>query len=623
MDAIDIYRGQAFLVTINPENSSTQNKQVMGDNTINLDFKLNHYTEFIIGDSCSVFGLVYTLHDMPVITKTGTYEYTYKMAMRSAAADLLRVQYLFLDPADNLNETDFSLMGNAQTFANLLLKNLNRVVSGFAIGQVIDTVYKNISFSKDTCSSALAKIADAFSTEWWIEGKLIHVTTRSRDTGITFRHGKNKGLYEITRSNLNNTGIFTRLYAFGSDRNLPPDYFSSRLRLPGGFVPCLISNLTCIVSDLGGGLSNFAFAWNGPTAPGVTGVDIIFKRTIFGIINTIHAPIGGPYELQLPTGEYQFIFKTIGGSCGNIATLPVILSASTIAPLFVNSPLPYLEQNTDLYGVIEATEIFDDIYPHRTGKVTAVDVANPFLFSDDGIDFDINQQLMPGSTAKVTFNTGQLSGYTLDIVSFNPITKEVAVLKNKQDNKLSVPSDLIRPAIGDEYVFTDINMPTNYITAAENDLLTAAKKLLATYCRPQVSYSIVLDPKFVRMQKVQLDIGDNVYIKDDQLEINQKIRVVQLVRNIVEEDNYQVELSEVVTQGTIQQIVNIAQQNMNGINDLSKQIQQNVLLNGTVVGDLKFDKGTAILPDMPTTADIAGFSQVYVEISTGKLFRKV
>jgi hypothetical protein len=574
MDAIEIYRGADLLITINPESTSTLNKQVMGDNTVNLDFILNHYVEFTIGDSCTVFGLVYSLHDMPVVTKTGTYEYTYKMAMRSAAADLLKVQYLFLDPVNNLSETDFPLMGNAKTFADLLLQNLNRVVAGFSIGQVIDTVYKNISFTQDNCSSALAKIADAFSTEWWVEGKMIHITARSRDSGILFRHGINKGLYEITRSNLNNTGIFTRLYAFGSNKNLPPDYLSSRLRLPGGFVPCLISNLSCIVTDLGNGNSSFDFAWNGPTAPGVTGVDIIYKRTVFGIVNTVHAPLGGPFELILPTGEYQFVFKTIGGSCGNVGTLPVILSASTAAPLFVNSPLPYLEQNKDLYGVIEATELFDDIYPHRTGKVTAVDVSDPFLFTDDSIDFDINQQLLPGMTAKVTFNTGQLSGYSFDIVSFDPATKEVAILKNKQDNTLSIPTDQIRPAIGDEYVFVDINMPTSYVTAAENALLDAATKMLAIYSRPQVSYSVILDPKFVRWQKIKLDIGDNVFIKDDQLQIDKKIRVVQLVRNIVNEDNYQVELSEVVTQGTIQQIVNIQQQNSTGLNSLVKQVDR-------------------------------------------------
>lgn len=623
MDIIDIYRGPDLFVQIKPDESSSQVKQVMGDNSISLDFRINHYIKFSIGDYCTVFDTVYTLHEMPVVTKVSTYEYSYKgMTLRSEAADLLKVQYLFLDPVNSLSQSDFSLMGNLKTFADLLLQNLNRVVSGFSLGQVIDTDYKNLSFSQDSCSSALAKLASEFKTEWWVEGKLIHLTARSRDTGITFKHGRNNGLYEITRQNLNNTGILTRLYAFGSDKNLPPNYYSTRLCLPGGYVPCLISVLTCIVVNNGDGTSNFQFAWTAPAAVDVTGIDIIYKRTVFGIINTVHAPVGGPYTLTLPTGEYEFRFKTIGGSCGGISTYNIILSASTTTPLFVNSPIPYVEQNKDLYGIIEDTQFFEDIYPSRIGTITAVDAADPFSFIDNTIDFDVNAQLLPGMPAKVTFNTGQLSGFTFDISSFDNAIKKVRIFKNKIDTKLNVPTNLIRPGIGDKYVFIDINMPQTYVTAAENLLLKKAQDTLTIYSQPQVSYAIVLDPKFVRFNNLKLDVGDTVFIKDDQLEIDKKIRIIQLTRNIVNEDNYQVQLSDVVTQGTIQQIINISQQNSSGLNDLSAEVKNNVLLNGTVVGDLRFEKGTAILPDMPGQADMTGFSQVYIENTTGKLYKK-
>src|SRR5690606_10503888 len=74
-------------------------------------------------------------------------------------------------------------------------------------------------------------------------------------------------------------------------------------------------------------------------------------------------------------------------------------------------PTPYLEKNIALYGAKEGFVEFPDIYPHRTGTVTAVDAEDVFQVTDNLIDFDLNEQFVLGDDPKIVFKSGDLSGY--------------------------------------------------------------------------------------------------------------------------------------------------------------------------------------------------------------------
>jgi hypothetical protein len=181
----------------------------------------------------------------------------------------------------------------------------------------------------------------------------------------------------------------------------------------------------------------------------------------------------------------------------------------------------------------------------------------------------------------------------------------------------------LKPAIGDEYVFVDIQLPQAYVEAAQNKLLQEATKFLGLHSQPQYSYSVTIDPVFIRTYNIVIGLGDEVWLTDQQLGVNRKIRIVNLVRNIVNEEEYQVQLSDSVSQGTIAQINNNLQSAQQGLSNLSGQVQNNAILNGVVIGDLVHEQGTAIFKDMPTTSTTTGFQQIYIEVATGKLFRKV
>ncbi len=519
MHTIDIFRGNAIFTTIKPDDASVQAKKIMAENELRVSFKLDHYANFLINDYCTVFSEKYKLNQPPVVRKLSTYLYEYSMILQAEGFDLAKAQFLFPGLDNNLTESDFSLMGNAETFIDLILQNINRISNGWTKGQVIPTAYKNIDFTTENCYNALSRLAEEFETEFWIDGKIIHLTKMSVDTGYTFKHGRNKGLYELTRQNINNSNIATRIYAYGSEKNLPADYRngSRRLKMPDDFV----------------------------------------------------------------------------------------------------------QQYTDFYGVIEHTEIFDDIYPHRTGVITSVNILDIYKFIDTTIDFNVNDQLLPGITAKIIFNTGQLAGYQFEISSFNNGAKEFTILKNKEEKVLDLPNADLKPAIGDEYVLVDINMPAEYVNAAEEELLAKATQLLARVSTPQVAYQLVIDPVFLKKSGYSINIGGKVWIVDDAIGIHSQIRIVGTIRNLTNEYQYQVELSDSVSPTTINRIINNQVATDRNVRGIASDLQNNQLLNGNAIGNFTIKQGTMIIEDIPETPTAVGFSDILIENSTGRIFKKI
>lgn len=631
MTTIDIYRGPDLFVTIKPDNTSVQSKKVMGDNVLNISFEDRRYIEFAINDHCTVFGERYQFNSIPLVTKISRYLYKYSLSLQAEAYDLAKFQYLFLGVDNTLRESDFSLMGNTGDFIDLVVANANRVSSGWIKGMVVASDYKNLTFKTENCYNALGRIAQEFKTEFWIVGKTISLTKKSVETGNTYRHGRNNGLYEITRKTLDNSSVITRLYAWGSEKNLPVDYGTRRLAFPGGYDPCLVSSVECVVTDNGDGTNTYDFTWVPPLSPGVTTVQIEYRNIgQTDWTNDAGSPTT-PRSVTLPNGfgGYEFRFRTFGSTCFDVApgfgiATPIVqILVSTVTPLLLHSPLPFIEKNVNKYGVIEATELFEDIYPHRTGTVTAVDIGNPFTFIDADIDFNVNLQLLPGLTAKVTFNTGQLSGYTFEISTFDNALKKFTLLKNKDERILDIPSTLLRPAIGDTYVLTDINMPTTYVQAAEQALLNAALALLDQISVPQLSYTMIFDPVYLKSMLRTLSIGDLVWIIDDELLLQRKIRMISTIRNIVNEYQYQVDLSDTISPGTISLIINAQSSTERDVQQINQQLLNNSLLNNNVIGDLTVKLGTLIFEDLPTTATDTGFSQLRIEDATGKIFKKI
>ncbi len=688
---ITIKRLAATVSVIKPDKTSTQVKKIMGDNIVNLNFELNHLVNFRIGDYAEIFGEIYKANRMPQIEKKDTYRYEYVMQMQSTQYDLQKAQYLFYDSNNDLKEGDFSLTGTLETFLDLLITNINRISVGWVKGVVTTTGYKTLTFSKENCLSVLQKIAEEFETEYYVEGTAINLTKQANITPQTFKYGRSKGLYTITRVQPDSTDVITRLYAFGGTQNLPAGYPSDRLRLPGGY-DVLIHDLTYTVTTVSG-RRLYTFDWTAPGNIAITGVTIEYRkvgtstwysqpgttttpRTLYpyfpgtmissvpgiaigsagfgdtltidmdpnmqqpaagqmitvtgssfaGIYTVLSSFISGSnYFVQvdkpvsndpLTTADVK-LFDTAPGDIEvrfrsepvNAVTPSIIIlltDTDLTTPVFANSAvLPYLEKNIDLYSIIEGDYINDDIFPHRDGTVTAVDALNVYKFRDAGIDFDVNAVLLPGIAAKVNFNTGQLSGYSFEISSFNNTTKEFVLLKNKDEKTLDIPSVSFKQSIGDKYVLTEIQMPASYVETAEQALQAKAQEYLDLNSSPQFQYIIVCDPAYFRKKNIKMNIGDIVWLNDVELDVNKAIRIIGLTKSLQDEFEYQLELGETVTAGTIAKILSNQQSNSQNINNVSDTINNNALLAGTYYGTLKIEQGTLQIKDITVGAGSA------------------
>lgn len=222
----------------------------------------------------------------------------------------------------------------------------------------------------------------------------------------------------------------------------------------------------------------------------------------------------------------------------------------------------YIEQNVATYGVIEAAKIFEDIYPRFNGAITALG-ATTNVFRCSTIDFDLNNYLVAGTSAKVHFNTGALAGYEFEISSYKHATKEITLKFSQQEKVYSdsglsefiLPNDTIKPAAGDEFVFIDITMPDSYITAAEAELLSAGTTYLTQNSTPRVNYSLEIDPKYIIDNSISIEKGDYLHIEDAELNIDRDIRVVNIIKSIYEPVTWRVELSDTVAPQIINRVL--------------------------------------------------------------------
>ncbi|MCU7574302.1 phage tail protein [Riemerella anatipestifer] len=228
---------------------------------------------------------------------------------------------------------------------------------------------------------------------------------------------------------------------------------------------------------------------------------------------------------------------------------------------FLRMPVPFLEKNTDKYGIVEHTQPFEDIYPKRVGTVTQVYADNPLKFSDSTLDFDLNEYneygntiIQKGISAKIIFQTGDLAGYTLEVkeYGFDSVTKTFTLLKNQEEKSFDIPSDTFRPQVGDKYIIIDIAMPKSYVDNAEQELQAAAQDYLDKNSKQRFIYAVEPDPIYLKKINFNLKLGHTIRFKDSDFGLDDDIRVISITRNINNPYDISFEIAE---QATITQIV--------------------------------------------------------------------
>lgn len=230
MIVYEIKRGSVVLASVKP--TGAREERIMAGDVVNMSFNLNHYVDFIKGDTAIVDGELFILQKPSDFEQQGAWTYNLKFLKDG---ELSEAGILALDENNEFSEYDCFYTGNASNAVDLIIANANRISPGFTKGTVDETEVKDFDFTGDNCATALAKLSNAYDIEFWVENKKVHLTKKGADSGLSFRRGKGKGLLKLIRRTQDNKPV-TRLHVYGSKQNLSAEYsgLSKRLRMPGG-----------------------------------------------------------------------------------------------------------------------------------------------------------------------------------------------------------------------------------------------------------------------------------------------------------------------------------------------------------------------------------------------------
>lgn len=214
------------LESVRFEEGSVQQKVAMQSDVVNLKFTLWEKANLQIGDTLNVFGDVYRLNSLPILDKVEKRKFIYTATGEGTMNDLARAGLKL--PSGNgafLNYAE-AFTGTLANVAELIRQNLERDFPGvWTIGLIADTPVKTVSFDgNDNCLTGLNKAVEAYEVEWYIEGYTLNIHKREENSGLNFEYGKGKGLYKISRQNMQDQPLITRLDVFGSSDNLDKTY---------------------------------------------------------------------------------------------------------------------------------------------------------------------------------------------------------------------------------------------------------------------------------------------------------------------------------------------------------------------------------------------------------------
>lgn len=231
---IKIYDKTGILkAELSPENSSTQVKEIQGDNVLSLSFTLPRHIALDVDDYADFMWERYWLTKQYRPKQKSTGEWIYNLKMYGVES--LIKNFLVIKSVDGDNEPVFTLTASPREHLALIVKCIN---DGFGtndwkVGKVegVDNIV--IDYRGKYCDEALRELAEKVGVEYWGEGTTVNLCRCEHGEPLTL--GYDKGLTSLDCGDADNVKFYTRLFPVGSSKNIDQTkYGSSRLRLPGG-----------------------------------------------------------------------------------------------------------------------------------------------------------------------------------------------------------------------------------------------------------------------------------------------------------------------------------------------------------------------------------------------------
>lgn len=255
MQTIKIYSPAGGLVTeVTPDKNCLRRFSLMQQDCVVLKFRNREALRFPVGSRISIgeddfFITAPQPGKWEAATGVWLYELTFEAYYRAWANKMLR----YVTPGvDSAAETSFALTATIDVHAAMLKNCLDWLGQSYGGSpfrvQTDETVAgaeaKLVTYENVSVLGGLQAIAEAFECEWWVEGSAVCFGRMEHERAdLRFEAGVNVSSITFQAST---TAAPNRLYVFGSDRNLPPDYRATdaadtiggvvnrRLMLPAG-----------------------------------------------------------------------------------------------------------------------------------------------------------------------------------------------------------------------------------------------------------------------------------------------------------------------------------------------------------------------------------------------------
>lgn len=514
--------------------SAVQNVTLMGDDNVQLGIKSTQFLEFAKGDKILVGGEEYSIRTKVTREILSENMYSYDAIFYGVMYELMKSQYRNCDANGKSTKSTFDLTYTLREFMHVVIYNVSRDYPGiwrFDADSCPDTDPVTLQFSKQNCLQVVQTVCKEYKYEFRIDQK---------DGVRILRVGK----------------------------------FGSKVTPPAG---------------------NAFFEWgkgNGLYKLKEQKVDdksIITRLWVEGGTQNIRSDYRDYSErLQLPYPK-------------RLNQREHTLSDGTVIPakseyIGIDSDEKRYLEDPDLRNEIgsdEDTEYYDEIYPKRTGTVTALG-GDIYSFVDNTMDFDLNEKdsggtkyLINGVTAKLTFITGKLAGQQFELKEkggYVHSSRTFNLIKFTDERGMEFPSpdtDAFRFHEGDKYKITDINLPKSYEDYAEEELWYAGYEDFRERKQARAQYVLTFDRSYF-INALPLDsetcvfhCGDYVPVKDTRYNIEKNIRIQKMSRNLLIEHDYTLTLSDTTTLSIqAQTVLDVIEHNIiidnNRLRDLNK-----------------------------------------------------
>ena len=392
----------------------------------------------------------------------------------------------FKFPADG--RLQFSLTAKPQEFIQYIVDNLNERGTQRWQGLTslpADTSEKTLTFNHNTLIEALKSVCEAFKTEWSAEAGVLTL-----------------GAVEFEKQS-------PITLAYGKGKGL----------LPG-----------LVRTD------------NGKVAP--------LGRMY---VQTTTRNIPESYQrktLKLASGTWHFNGTTF-------------TNAPTADSTAYNTTENYVELANKAVISAEASTEISDIYPKRVGVVSQVfkleratrktangkDSATSILFdfTDTTNEVDYKAHIIKGETAKLIFQSGACAGREFEF-QYKHEEKRFLLVPLSADDTI-FPSETFPIAVGDKYAVFGIELPNQYITAAETEAAKAAVATLHKQAQDRISITAEVQSLWLKKQTDptiarKLRIGGFVSFQDPALSPKPyTIRIKAIKRPLTDPEAPTLELS--------------------------------------------------------------------------------